>query len=91
MGIRQLTCLSCCFDTTPLSPERREETLKVGPEAIVQLASKIPGTSHPLTDSSKFVVDTWQHPGSSAEFPDTLFVSVHGEYNERQCQVLPPF
>ncbi|KAK9899643.1 NTF2-like protein [Cystobasidium minutum MCA 4210] len=64
------------------STQRREETLKVGPEAIVQLASKIPGTSHPLTDSSKFVVDTWQHPGSSAEFPDTLFVSVHGEYNE---------
>lgn len=46
---------------------------------------KLPGTSHPLTDSSKFVVDTWQHPGSSAEFPDTLFVSVHGEYNEREC------
>lgn len=64
------------------SSQRREEALRVGPEAIVRLASKLPKTSHPLNDSGKFVVDTWQHPGSSADFPDTLFVAVHGEYYE---------
>lgn len=66
-----------------LDTERREETLRVGPDAIIELTSKLPKTSHPLNDSGKFVVDTWQHPGSSAEFPDTLFVTVHGEYSER--------
>lgn len=64
-------------------PERREETLHVGPEAITALMSKLPKTSHPLSDASKFIVDTWQQPGSSPEFSEYLVVVVHGEYVER--------
>lgn len=64
--------------------QRREETLHVGPEKIGQLLAKLPATSHPLSDASKFVVDAWQQPGTGEAYPDLLVVVVHGEFAERR-------
>jgi len=62
--------------------QRREETLHVGPEKIGQLLAKLPATSHPLSDANKFVVDTWQQPGTGEAYPELLVVVVHGEFAE---------
>ena len=64
--------------------ERRQETLHVGPEAIASFISRLPKTSHPMTDSAKFVVDSWQQHGTGEVFPDLLVIIVHGEFAERK-------
>lgn len=66
-----------------IDTERREETLHTGPDAIVAVLLKLPATSHPLSDASKFVVDTWQQPGPSETLAQVLTVVVHGEFAER--------
>ncbi|CAD6571634.1 MAG: nuclear mRNA export, poly(A)+RNA binding protein [Cyphobasidiales sp. Tagirdzhanova-0007] len=62
--------------------QRRQETLHVGPEAIASFISRLPKTSHPMTDSAKFVVDSWQQHGTGEVFPDLLVIIVHGEFAE---------
>lgn len=67
----------------------------IGANAIVATLAKLPKTSHPLTDASKFVVDSWilSNRAVSAtvgvagptppERPDAvLFINVKGEYAE---------
>ena len=66
--------------------QRREETLHVGPERIVPTLQKLPKTSHPLSEASKFVVDTYQQPGQTQEYPDLLIVVLHGEFTERESE-----
>lgn len=71
--------------------QRREETLHVGPERIVAALQKLPKTSHPLNEASKFVVDTYQQPGQTQEYPDLLIVVVHGEFTEHPSMGLRSF
>lgn len=65
-----------------------------GPGAIVATFNKLPKTTHPLTDPSKFAFDAWMlsndligatidESGENASKPDQLlFISVHGEFAE---------
>ncbi|KAL7009345.1 nuclear mRNA export, poly(A)+RNA binding protein [Cystobasidiomycetes sp. EMM_F5] len=71
--------------------KRREETLHTGPDAIVAVLLKLPATSHPLSDASKFVVDTWQQPGPSETLAQVLTVVVHGEFAEQPSMGLRSF
>lgn len=59
----------------------------MGPTNIVNVLQKLPKSAHPLSDPSKFVVDTWQQAGSSLSHPDVLVVCVHGEFTERESAV----
>lgn len=77
------------------SPSKGFET---GPGEIFRAFKKLPATRHPMTDASKFVVDSWILPnavvgayvgsqqGTSAETLDrpdaVLFINVKGEFAE---------
>ncbi|KAI3481760.1 hypothetical protein L1887_55607 [Cichorium endivia] len=41
------------------APKMRNQSLHHGPGSILACLKKLPKTSHPLTDASKFVVDAW--------------------------------
>ncbi|PKI85007.1 nuclear mRNA export, poly(A)+RNA binding protein [Malassezia vespertilionis] len=74
-------------------------TLHQGSRAIVAFQQRLPHTTHPLHDASKFVVDAWVLPNvdvqaqtSATEKPDALlFISVHGEFSEAPSQGLRSF
>lgn len=42
----------------------------------------LPGSSHPLTDPGKFLVDAMQQPNVLSDGGPTLLVMVHGEMLE---------
>ncbi|KAN0063105.1 nuclear mRNA export, poly(A)+RNA binding protein [Thecaphora frezii] len=64
--------------------------LHQGNARIIEMLNKLPRTTHPLTDASKFVFDAWVMPNNvigasfnADEKPEAvLFVSVHGEFAE---------
>lgn len=74
-----------------------------GPGAILATFNKLPKTTHPLTDPSKFAYDAWLLPnkaiGASMASTDggntkpdaLLFISVHGEFAEAPSQGVRSF
>ncbi|EPQ28779.1 uncharacterized protein PFL1_03582 [Pseudozyma flocculosa PF-1] len=68
----------------------RTTSLHLGSARIVEMLAKLPRTTHPLTDASKFVFDAWVVPNNvigasirAGEQPEAvLFISVHGEFAE---------
>lgn len=73
--------------------------MHAGPSAIVAALNRLPRTTHPLHDASKFVVDAWLVPNVDVQArtdagtcPDALlFISVHGEYAEAPSQGVRSF
>ncbi|CAO1620565.1 unnamed protein product [Parajaminaea phylloscopi] len=76
----------------------------IGANAIMATLVKLPQTQHPLTDATKFVVDSWILPNSSisatvgaaganqAERPEAvLFINVKGEFAEAPSMGLRSF
>ncbi|WFD30207.1 nuclear mRNA export, poly(A)+RNA binding protein [Malassezia sp. CBS 17886] len=74
-------------------------TMHHGGAAVVAFLQRLPATTHPLHDASKFLVDAWVLPNvdvnaqtSASEKPDALlFITVHGEYHEAPSQGLRSF
>lgn len=74
-------------------------SLHHGSDAIVAFLQRLPKTTHPLHDASKFVVDAWLLPNvdvkaqtSASERPDALlFINVHGEFTEAPSQGVRSF
>lgn len=70
-----------------------------GASAIVAFLQRLPKTTHPLHDASKFVVDAWVLPNvdvhaftAANEQPDALlYITVHGEFAEAPSQGLRSF
>lgn len=63
----------------------------VGPNAIIATLAKLPKTSHPLTEASKFVVDSWILPNGGAQANGGVRAVVGGataEANEHPDAVL---
>ncbi len=83
-------------DIMRLGTDPAMKHVHAGPDAIVTILKKLPHTQHPLTDASKFVVDAWVLPneriGAKVDATDrptaVLFISVHGEYVERESTLL---
>lgn len=81
------------------SPKIRHQHLHNGSGAIIACLKKLPKTSHPLTDPSKFVVDAWVLPNTvigarlkGDERPEALlYINVHGEYAEAPSQGIRSF
>ncbi|SNX83197.1 related to mRNA export factor mex67 [Melanopsichium pennsylvanicum] len=72
------------------TPKARHQSLHHGVASILACLRKLPKTSHPLNDASKFVVDAWVLPNNvigarlkGEERPEALlYINVHGEYAE---------
>ncbi|GAA5916790.1 hypothetical protein JCM6882_004167 [Rhodosporidiobolus microsporus] len=70
------------------NPEKRLNTLKVTPSAVVTSIIGLPKTHHPLDKADKFVWDSWTMPAMLAptqpggEAETVIFASVHGEFTE---------
>ncbi|PWZ00567.1 NTF2-like protein [Testicularia cyperi] len=81
------------------SPKIRQQYLHHGSGAIIACLKKLPGTSHPLNDATKFVVDAWVLPNNvigarlrGEERPEALlYINVHGEYAEAPSQGIRSF
>ncbi|PWN51483.1 NTF2-like protein [Violaceomyces palustris] len=81
------------------APKSRFLSLQQGSAAIISRISKMPKTTHPLTDASKFVVDAWVMPNAAIgarikekEVPEAvLFISVHGEFAEAPSEGIRSF
>ncbi|GAA5835315.1 hypothetical protein JCM11251_006678 [Rhodosporidiobolus azoricus] len=69
-------------------PEKRLNTLKLSPSAVITSIVNLPKTSHPLSDADKFVWDSWTMPAMLAptqpggEAETVIFANVHGEFTE---------
>ncbi len=80
------------------APKIRHQHLHNGAGSILAVLNKLPKTSHPLNDASKFVVDAWVLPNSvigarlkGEEKPEALlYINVHGEFAEAPSQVSDP-
>ena len=74
-------------------------SLHQGPDAIIAVLLRLPRTTHPLNDPSKFVVDAWVLPNVDVQAriapdncPDALlFICVHGEYAEAPSEGVRSF
>lgn len=74
-------------------------SLHHGTDAIVAFLQRLPATTHPLHDASKFVVDAWLLPNvdvkaqtSATDKPEALlFITVHGEFTEAPSQGVRSF
>ena len=74
------------------SSKSRHSALRQGSGEIISTISKLPGTTHPLNDASKFCVDAWivpnntvgaQMSSAAADKPEAvLLICVHGEFAE---------
>lgn len=81
------------------TPKTRHLSLHHGVGSILACLRKLPKTSHPLNDASKFVVDAWVLPNNvigarlkGEERPDALlYINVHGEYAEAPSQGIRSF
>ncbi|SPO21877.1 related to mRNA export factor mex67 [Ustilago trichophora] len=81
------------------APKVRHQSLHHGVGSILACLKKLPKTSHPLNDASKFVVDAWVLPNSvigarlkGEERPEALlYINVHGEYAEAPSQGIRSF
>uniref|UniRef100_V5EB83 mRNA export factor MEX67 n=2 Tax=Kalmanozyma brasiliensis (strain GHG001) TaxID=1365824 RepID=V5EB83_KALBG len=81
------------------APKMRNQSLHHGVGSILAALRKLPKTSHPLNDASKFVVDSWVLPNNvigarlkNEERPEALlFINVHGEFAEAPTQGIRSF
>ncbi|SJX61774.1 related to mRNA export factor mex67 [Sporisorium reilianum f. sp. reilianum] len=81
------------------TPKNRHMSLHHGVGSILACLRKLPKTSHPLNDASKFVVDAWVLPNNvigarlkGEERPEALlYINVHGEYAEAPSQGIRSF
>ena len=81
------------------TPKVRHQSLHHGVGSILACLRKLPKTSHPLNDASKFVVDAWVLPNNvigarikGEERPEALlYINVHGEYAEAPSQGIRSF
>ncbi|KAJ9478247.1 mRNA export factor MEX67 [Pseudozyma hubeiensis] len=81
------------------TPKGRNLSLHHGVGSILATFRKLPKTSHPLNDASKFVVDAWVLPNNvigarlkGEERPEALlYINVHGEYAEAPSQGIRSF
>ncbi|TKY87089.1 hypothetical protein EX895_003766 [Sporisorium graminicola] len=81
------------------TPKNRHTSLHHGVGSILACLRKLPKTSHPLNDASKFVVDAWVLPNTvigarlqGEERPEALlYINVHGEYAEAPSQGIRSF
>lgn len=81
------------------TPKNRHMALHHGVGNILAYLRKLPKTSHPLNDASKFVVDAWVLPNNvigarlkGEERPEALlYINVHGEYAEAPSQGIRSF
>lgn len=81
------------------APKIRNQNLHHGSGSILACLKKLPKTSHPLNDASKFMVDAWVLPNNvigarlkGEEKPEALlWINVHGEYAEAPSQGIRSF
>lgn len=81
------------------TPKGRHLSLHHGVGSILAILRKLPKTSHPLNDASKFVVDAWVLANNvigarlkGEERPEALlYINVHGEYAEAPSQGIRSF
>ncbi|SAM80643.1 related to mRNA export factor mex67 [Ustilago bromivora] len=81
------------------TPKVRHQSLHHGAGSILACMKRLPKTSHPLNDASKFIVDAWVLPNNAIgarlkgeERPEALlFINVHGEYAEAPSQGVRSF
>ncbi|WFC97708.1 nuclear mRNA export, poly(A)+RNA binding protein [Malassezia yamatoensis] len=74
-------------------------TMHQGSQAIVAFLQRLPKTTHPIHDATKFVVDAWLLPNvdihaetQANQQPDALlYITVHGEFAEAPSQGLRSF
>ncbi|KAJ1028629.1 hypothetical protein NDA16_001795 [Ustilago loliicola] len=81
------------------TPKVHHQSLHHGAGSILACLRRLPKTSHPLNDASKFVVDAWVLPNNvigarlkGEERPEALlYINVHGEYAEAPSQGIRSF